>query len=144
MVAVKIDKNEIREGIREGFYTKAYKHTNTLPESDDNDDYSDNKHTVLMYINQDYNVAGVKSFYRDSPQFEGNVRIPILLHQKISQEFNLFMLTEDHYKVLKVCDGFNTIEQITDITQIPLEKLEKMIETLKQKKLISVIKRSEI
>ena len=65
MVAVKIDKNEIRAGIREGFYTKAYKHTNTFHELDDNDDYSNNEHTTLMVINQDYNVAGVKSFYRE-------------------------------------------------------------------------------
>ncbi len=142
MVLVNIDKKEILEGIKAGIYTRIYKHKNPYPDKDDTDDKSDVEHTVLLYINKSYNVAGVKSFFGDSPPLEERSRIPIKLFDKIEMKINLYMLSKDNFIVLKVCDGFNTIEQIADITDLSLDKIEEMIETLRKKRLLQVITRS--
>ncbi|MFX1393749.1 MAG: winged helix-turn-helix domain-containing protein [Promethearchaeota archaeon] len=144
MVAVNIDKKEIREGIKEGIYTKMHKHYNPYPDIEDPDDYSGQDHSVLLYINQSYTVAGVKSFFGDTPPLEGNIRVPIYLYEKIDMKYNLYMLTQNDFTVLKVCDGFNSIENIAEITQIPLEKVEQIIDALRKKRLVQVIKRSEV
>ncbi|MFX1452865.1 MAG: hypothetical protein ACFFCM_18655 [Promethearchaeota archaeon] len=142
MVSVKINKKEIQDGIKEGFYTKLFKHNNPFPDTEDPSDKSYEEHTVLLYINENYNVAGVKSFFGDSPPLHGDLRIPIRLQDKIEMKINLSALTHNDFIVLKVCDGFNTIEQIAEITQIPLENLEKMVETLKKKRFLQVIRTS--
>ncbi|GAG66617.1 unnamed protein product [marine sediment metagenome] len=144
MVAVNIDKKEIREGIKEGIYTKMHKHNNIYPDIEDPNDNSGVDHTVLLYINQSYNVAGVKSFFGDTAPLEGNIRVPIHIYEKIDMKYNLYMLTQNDFNVLKVCDGFNSIEDIAEIMQISLEKIEEIIETLKKKKLIKVFRRSEL
>jgi DNA-binding IscR family transcriptional regulator len=54
----------------------------------------------------------------------------------------LGMLNKDQFKVLKVCDGMNTIEQVAEIAQISPKEIEKMMEELRKKGLVKVIKRT--
>jgi aminopeptidase-like protein len=54
----------------------------------------------------------------------------------------LGMLTKEEFKVLKICDGMNTIEQVAMIAQKDTEEIEKMMEELRNKGLVKVIKRT--
>ena len=54
----------------------------------------------------------------------------------------LGMLTKEQFKVLKICDGMNTIEQVASIAQKNEAEIEKMMEQLRKKGLVRVIKRT--
>ena len=135
-----------------GIYTKEHKHRNLYPDPDDPDDVSGNEHTVFVYINDNYDITGVKSFFGDSPSMSevgaetikagGEVRIPIVVKEVTPLSVQLGMLSMDEYKVLKVCDGMNTLEQCAQITQKPVDKIEKMMDKLRKKGLVEVIRRS--
>jgi len=53
----------------------------------------------------------------------------------------LGMLNKEEFKVLKICDGKNTIEQVASIAQCSVEEIEKMMEKLRKKGLVKVIRR---
>jgi hypothetical protein len=72
----------------------------------------------------------------------GEVRIPVVVKEVTPLSVQLGMLSMDQYKVLKVCDGMNTLEQVAQISQKSVEKIEKMMEVLRKKGLVKVIKRS--
>ena len=65
MVALDIDKKEIINGLEMGIYTKEHVHSNPFPDPDDLDDTSGEEHTIYVYINGDYDVTGVKTYYDD-------------------------------------------------------------------------------
>jgi len=152
MVALRLDKKEITSGLKMGIYTKEHKHINLYPDLEDPDDLSGQEHTVFVYINDNYDVTGVKSFFGDSPAMSdvgakaveagGEVRIPIVVKEVPEMSVHLGMLTMEEYKVLKVCDGMNTVEQCAEIAQKPIEEVEEMMGRLRKKGLIKVIKRS--
>jgi aminopeptidase-like protein len=54
----------------------------------------------------------------------------------------LGMLTKEQFKVLKICDGMNTIENVASIAQKSIDEIEDMMEELRKKGLIRVIKRT--
>ena len=54
MVALRLDKKEIINGLKMGIYTKEHKHINLYPDLDDPDDLSGQEHTVFVYINDNY------------------------------------------------------------------------------------------
>jgi len=151
MVALRLDKKEIINGLKMGIYTKEYKHINLYTDQEDPDDLSGQEHTVYVYINDNYDVTGVKSFFGDSPSMSdvgaeteeagGEVRIPIVVKEVPEMSVHLGMLTMEEYKVLKVCDGMNTVEQCAEIAQKPIEEVEEMMGRLRDKGLIKVIKR---
>jgi hypothetical protein len=152
MVALSVDKNEIHNGIEMGIYTKEFKHRNPKPDLEDPDDLSGEEHTVYVYIDDNYDVTGVKSFFGDSPTIESleeaaaasgatEVRIPIIIKDVPATSVHLGMITPDEYKVLKICDGMNTLEQVAEIAGKKLEVVEKMMEKLHKKGLVDVIKR---
>ena len=151
MVALKIDKDEIKSGLQMGIYTKEYKHRNIYPDPEDPDDSSGEEHTVFVYINENYDITGVHSFFGDAPSLDevgadasqliGEVRIPIVVKDVPEMSVHLGMLSLEEYKVLKVCDGMNTIEQVAEISQKTVEEIEKMTEKLRDKGLVKVIKR---
>ncbi|MFX0141084.1 MAG: hypothetical protein ACFFDN_46025 [Candidatus Hodarchaeota archaeon] len=152
MVSLVIDKNEIINSLKMGIYTKEYKHSNQDPDPEDPDDRSGQEHTIYVYINDNFDVTGVKSFFGSSPTIEeigadivrkgGEVRIPIIVKDIPPMAVQFGMLTKDQFVVLKVCDGMNTIEKVAQITQKSVEEIEKMMEQLREKGLVKVIKRT--
>jgi hypothetical protein len=152
MVALRVDKDEIIDGLKMGIYAKEFKHSNPNPDSEDIDDRSGQEHTVYVYINDNFDVTGVKSFFGESPSTEeigaealqegSEVRIPIVVKEISPMAVQLGMLNKDQFKVLKVCDGMNTIEQVAEIAQISPKEIEKMMEELRKKGLVKVIKRT--
>jgi len=152
MISLSIDKNEIITGLKMGIYTKEYRHINQFPDVEDTDDLSGNEHTIYIYINDNYDITGVKAFFGESPTTEEigaealqdgvEVRIPIVIKEISPMAVQLGMLNKEQFKVLKICDGMNTIEQVAEIAQISIEEIEKMMEQLRKKGLVQVIKRT--
>ena len=150
MVALNVNKKEIINGLQTGIYTKEWKHINSNPDFEDPDDRSGEEHTIYVYINDAYDITGCKSFFGDSPSMEeleasvaagGEVRIPIVVKEIPEMSVHLGMLTPEEFKVLKICDGMNTLEQVAEIAQKSVEDLEAMMEKLRNKGLVKVIKR---
>ena len=151
MVALKVDKKEVINGLQTGIYTKEYKHRNPNPDPEDYDDRSGDEHTIFVYINDSYDVTGVKSFFGDSPSTSdmytegtvkgGEVRIPIVVKEIPQMSVHLGMLTQEEFVILKICDGMNTIDQVAEIAQKPVDEIETMMEKLRKKGLVKVIKR---
>ena len=151
MIALSIDKKEIINSLQMGIYTKEYKHSNEFFDADDPDDLSGQEHTIYIYINDNYDITGVKVFFGESPSTEeigggtvqegGEVRIPIIVKEIPPMAVQLGMLNKEEFKVLKICDGKNTIEQVASIAQCSTEEIENMMEKLRKKGLVKVIKR---
>ncbi len=149
MVALNVNKKEIISGLELGIYTKKWMHQNPFPDYEDPEDHSGEIHTIFIYINDVYDITGVKSFFGDSPSYQsleaaatsGEVKIPIVVKEIPELAVFLGLLTPDEYKVLKVCDGMNTIEQVAEISENPLEKIEAMMLKLRDKGLVDIIRR---
>ncbi|TXT59401.1 MAG: hypothetical protein BAJALOKI2v1_210001 [Promethearchaeota archaeon] len=150
MVNLKVDKSEINKGLKTGIYTKEHKHSNQYPDTEDLDDVSDQEHTIYVYIDENYDVAGVKSFFGDAPSMDdfeaaepgGEVRIPVVVKELPATAVQLGMLTSEQFKLLKVCDGMSTVEEVADIVGKSVEEVDKMLNTLRDKNLVKVIKRA--
>ncbi len=151
MVALKLDKKEIINGLQTGIYTKEYKHFNKHMDTDDPDDRSGEEHSIYIYINDNYDITGVKSFFGDSLSTSEldaaaakkgtEVRIPVVVKDIPELNIHLGMLTQEEYVVLKVCDGMNTIEDVAQIAQKTVEEIEGMMKKLRGKGLVKVIRR---
>lgn len=152
MVALNINKGEIIDGLKMSIYTKEFTHSNPNSDSEDPDDLSGNDHTIYIYINDNYDITGVKTFFGESPTTEEigaeaaeegvEVRIPIVVKEINPMAVQFGMLNKEQFKVLKICDGMNTIEQCAEIAEISVEEIEKMMEQLRKKGLVKVIKRT--
>lgn len=152
MISLSIDKKEIISGLEMGLYTKEYMHANPSPDLEDTDDISGQEHTIFVYINDSYDITGIKTFFGASPTTEeigaesveagSEVRIPVVVKEISPMAVQLGMLTKEQFKVLKICDGMNTIEQVASIAEISVEEIEDMMEQLHKKGLIKVIKRT--
>ena len=152
MVNIRVDKDEIKSGLKMGIYTKEHKHVNPHPDLEDDEDISSQEHTVFIYINDNYDVTGVRSFFGDSPSMSdvgrgtteegGEVRIPIVVKEVQPMSVQLGMISLEEFKLLKVCDGMNSVEQCAEIAQKPIDKIEKMLVKLRKKGLVKVIKRT--
>ncbi len=152
MVNIRVDKKEIADGLKMGLYTKEHKHINPHPDLEDTDDVSGQEHTVYVYINEDFDVTGVKSFFGDAPSItevgvktieeEGEVRIPIVVKEIQPMSVQLGMLTLDEFKLLKACDGMNSLEECAQIAQKPVNDVEDMLDNLRDKGLVKIIKRT--
>jgi hypothetical protein len=152
MISLSIDKKEIISGLEMGLYTKEYMHANPSPDLEDTDDISGQEHTIFVYINDSYDITGIKVFFGESPTTEevgaesveagSEVRIPVIVKEISPMAVQLGMLTKEQFKVLKICDGMNTIEQVASIAQMSAGEIEDMMEKLRKKGLIKVIKRT--
>lgn len=149
MVSLKIDKKEIISGLEMGIYTKEFHHRNRNPDPDDYDDNSGNEHTIYVYINDNYDVTGVKSFFGEMPSIqvsseqilEGEVRIPVVVKEVPEMSVHLGMLTQEEFIILKICDGMNTIPQVAEISGKTVDQIDAMMEKLRKKGLVKVIRR---
>ncbi|MFW9989495.1 MAG: hypothetical protein ACFFC3_12645 [Candidatus Odinarchaeota archaeon] len=152
MVALIIDKDEIIDGLKTSIYTKEFTHKNPHPDLNDSDDLSGNEHTIYIYINENYDITGVKAFFGESPTTteigaqlaeEGaEVRIPILVKEVPPTAVQFGMINKEQFRILKICDGMNTIEQVAEIAQKSVRDIEEMMEQLRKKGLVKVIKRT--
>ncbi|MHA1669708.1 MAG: hypothetical protein ACTSV5_03920 [Promethearchaeota archaeon] len=152
MVALKLNKKEIIDGLKMGIYTKEYKHVNKYPDLEDTEDLSAQEHTIYIYINDNYDITGVKSFFGDSPsmtdisaaaaQVGEEVRIPVVVKDVPEMSVHLGMLAMEEYKLLKVCDGMCTVEEVATIIQKSIDDTEKMLDKMRKKGLVKVIRRS--
>lgn len=143
MVNLVIDKDEIKNGLQTGIYTKNYPHSNFHP---DPDDASGQEHNIHIYVNEKYEITGVKSFMGEAPSTDSfggtGARIPIVVKEIPEMSVHLGMLTPEEYKVLKICDGNNSLEQVAVIAEKSVEDIEKMMEKLRDKGLVKVIIRA--
>ena len=151
MVNLHVNKEEISDGLSMGMYKKEYKHKNNRPDPEDTDDKSGGEHSVYVYINDKFDVTGVNAFFGESPTMEameaatttGEVQIPIVVKEIPPMSVHLGMLTQEEFKVLKICDGMNTIEQVASIAGKDVSEVEKMMEKLHKKGLVDIIKRTK-
>ena len=149
MVALDVGKEEIHDGLDMGIFTKEFKHSNTHPDAEDPDDNSGEEHSVFVYIDDKYDVTGVKAFFGESPSMEemsagsisGEVRIPIVVKEIPPMSVHLGMITPAEFKVLKICDGMNNMEQVAEIAGKKISDIEKMMEKLHKKGLVDIIRR---
>jgi hypothetical protein len=135
-----------------GIYTKEHKHINPIPDPEDVDDVSGQENTVYIYIDENYDITGVRSFFGDSPSMSdvggtsiepgGEVKIPIVVKEVQPMSVQLGMISMDEFNLLKVCDGMNSVEQCAEITQKPVDKIEDMLDKLRKKGLVKVIRRT--
>ncbi|MHA1730530.1 MAG: hypothetical protein ACTSU5_01230 [Promethearchaeota archaeon] len=143
-VALKIDKDEINSNLQTGIYVHYHKHANQFPSGED--DESQKEHTVAVYIDKNYNVRGVKCFFGDAPSSSevggAGAKIPIVVKKIPPMSVHLGMLSPDEYKVLQICDGNNTLEQVAEIADKTMSELEEMMERLRDKGLVQIIKRA--
>ncbi|MFX1237631.1 MAG: hypothetical protein ACFFAS_08820 [Promethearchaeota archaeon] len=151
MVALDISKKEILNGLRTGIYTKEYIHSNPFPDPDDYDDNSGQEHHIYVYINADYDVTGVKSFFGDMPSMTeidadlveqgGEVMIPVVVKEIPEMSVHLGMLSQEEFIILKACDGMNTIPQVASISGKTVDEIENMMQRLHKKGLVKLIRR---
>ncbi len=146
MVPLTIDKDEIHNGLLTGIYTKRYPHFNPRPDLDEPDDRSGEEHNIHIYINDKYEITGAKSFFGEVPATESyggvGARIPVVVKEVSEISIQFGMLTQDEYKVLKICDGNNSLEQVAAIAEKSVEEIEKMMDKLRKKGLVKVIIRA--
>jgi len=144
LLSIPIDRNTIEAGLDTGLYINSYYHTNPLYDPEDPEDYSNNPHTSLIYIDKNHDVRGVRSFYgreMSSDEIKKGSRIPIVIKEIPKMVLQLGMLTQEEFNILKLCDGNNSVENVAEIEKINIDALEKIILKLKKKGLINIITR---
>ena len=145
IVDADINRENIRNGLQTGLYI--YKHTHTNPDKDveDPDDRSDVTHSCQIYIDANYDVRGVRTFFGETisaEEMEKGAKIPIVVKDIPPMSVHLGMLSPEEFKILQTCDGNNTMEDVSEISGLPLDRLEKMMVKLREKGLINIIRRS--
>ena len=70
------------------------------------------------------------------------VRVPIVVKDVPKTSVDFGMLTQEEFKILKICDGMNTIEKVAKIVNKSVEEIEIIMEKLRKKGLVKVIKRT--
>ena len=145
IVDVEIDKDAIRNGLQTGLFIYKHTHTNPLHDEDEPDDLSNKEHTSMIYIDAKYDVRGVRTFFGleiSSEELDKGAKIPIVVKEIPPMSVHLGMLSPEEYKILQTCDGNNTMVDVADIAGLEVERLEKMMEKLREKGLINIIRRS--
>lgn len=145
ILSVSIDRNTIEEKLDTGLYIHSYYHTNPLYDSEDPEDHSNNPHTSLIYIDNNHEVRGVRSFFgteMSSDEMKKGSRIPIVIKEISMMVLQLGMVSQEEFNILKLCDGNNSIENVAEIEKIKQAEIEKIILKLRKKRLINIITRA--
>ena len=142
ILSVRIDKEAIRSGLQTGLYIYKYTHNNPDYDEDDPDDLSYQDHTCSIYIDSNYEVRGVQTYFGTEPSSEDlkkGTKIPIVVKDIPAMSVNLGMLSPKEYKILQLCDGNNSVEVVADIAGIGMDEFQTMIEKLEQKGLVNMV-----
>jgi hypothetical protein len=145
IVGAQIDKEAIRNGLQTGLYIFKYTHSNTSKDPEDSEDTSDREHSVMIYIDAKYDVRGVRTFFGksiSSEELEKGAKIPIVVKEIPPMSVHLGMLSPEEFKILQVCDGNNDLNDVSEISGLPVDRLEKMMNKLREKGLINIIRRA--
>ncbi|MHA1821095.1 MAG: hypothetical protein ACTSU2_15905 [Promethearchaeota archaeon] len=143
VIYLEIDKEKIRNGLQTGLYIHKYKHRNEHADVEDPEDKSWEEHTLAVYIDSNYEVRGIKAYFGDSPLTDdvitAGTRIPVTVKDIPPMSVHLGMLSPDEYRILQLCDGNNTLEDVAKISGTSMEELENMMAKLKDKGLVKII-----
>ncbi|MBD3351219.1 MAG: hypothetical protein GF364_07010 [Candidatus Lokiarchaeota archaeon] len=143
VIGLDINKEDIRNGLQTGLYIYKYKHSNAHSDPDDPTDESWKEHTAGVYIDNKYEVRGIKCYFGDTPltaeKIEEGTKVPIVEKDIPPMSVHLGMISPDEYRILQLCDGDNTLNEVADISGMDMKELEKMMAKLKEKGLISLI-----
>lgn len=145
IIAVQINKEDIRNGLQTGLYIHRYPHKNAQKDEEDNEDRSDTEHSVMVYIDAHLDVRGVRTFFGrqiSSEELEKGAKIPIVVKEIPPMSVHLGMLSPEEYKILQVCDGNNTLDDVSEISGMGVDRLEKMMQKLRDKGLVNIIRRA--
>jgi len=145
VVGMDINKEDIRNGLQTGLYIFKYKHKNPHPDLEDPNDRSWEEHTAAVYIDNKYEVRGIKCYFGESPltdkKLDPGTEIPVVEKAIPAMSVHLGMISPDEYKILQLCDGNNTLKDVAEISGMDIMALREMMNKLKEKGLISLIKR---
>ncbi|SRR6056297_1922423 len=142
---IEIDKEDIRNGLQTGLYIYKYTHTNPDHDPDDPEDLSHKEHTAQIYIDANYDVRGVRCFFGtelSTKEISEGAKIPIVVKEIPPMSVHLGMLSPAEYKLLQTCDGNNTLSDVAEIMEEPIENVENMIKKLRDKGLVNLILRA--
>lgn len=145
IIPVEINKEDIRNGLQTGLFIHKHTHINKNKDPEETEDKSDTEHTVMIYIDAKYDVRGVRTFFGrqiSSEELDKGARIPIVVKEIPAMSVHLGMLSPEEYKILLMCDGNATLEDVAEISGFPIDRLEKMMVKLKEKGLIYIIRRT--
>ncbi|OLS11954.1 MAG: hypothetical protein RBG13Loki_4426, partial [Promethearchaeota archaeon CR_4] len=96
-IPLKIEKEEILNGLETGIYVKYHVHTNPRPPADTNHP-SNFSHTAAVYIDQDYNIKGTKCFMGTEMSSKdvgvAGSRIPVVIKNIPPMSVHLGMLSQ--------------------------------------------------
>ena len=142
---IEINKEEIRNGLHTGLFVFKYFHTNPLADPEDPEDLSGKEHTTQIYIDNKYNVTGVRCYFGrelSKDEMGEGAMIPIIIKEAPPMAVAMGMLTQDEFNIMKMCDGNNTLQDVAELTSKTLKQLDKLMKGLKSKGLINLIQRS--
>jgi hypothetical protein len=142
IVSVGLDKNAIRSGLQTGLFIHRYLHTNDKYDPEDSEDQSNKEHTCAIYIDSNYDVRGVLSWFGKEPSSEDiqrGTRIPIVVKDIPPMSVHLGMLSPKEFKILQLCDGNNSVEVVSEIAGIDMKEFDGMLDKLKQKGLVNIV-----
>jgi hypothetical protein len=143
VIGTDIVKEDIRNGLQTGLYIYKYVHKNLHHDVEDTEDKSWMDHTTAVYINGEYEVKGIKNYFGEfSVENKGGAVIPICVKDIPPMSVHLGMLSPEEYRILQLCDGNNTLDSVAEIASISRADLDKMMDKLKDKGLVNLIKRS--
>jgi hypothetical protein len=145
IVAAEISKDTIRNGLQMGLYIHKHTHANPNKDPEDLEDLSNRVHTCLIYIDVNYDVRGVRTFFGETisaEEMEKGSRVPIVVKEIPPMSVFLGMLSNEEFNILQICDGNNTLEDVAEISGIPIDQLEKMMIKIREKGLIYIIRRA--
>ncbi len=142
IVSVQLDKQAIKNGLQTGLYIYRYVHTNPKYDPDDPEDQSNKEHTAAIYIDSNYDVRGVITWFGKEPSSEvlsKGTKIPIVVKEIPPMSVHLGMLSPKEFKILQLCDGNNSVETAAEIMGIDKKEFEAMLDKLKQKELVNIV-----
>ncbi len=144
IIEMDIDKDLIRNKLKTGIFMHRYVHKNDNPDPDDPDDQSGQEHSCSIFIDSNYQIKKIQCFFGDDVPIsakEGD-RLPICIKKIPEASVRIGMVTRQQYKLLQLCDGNNTLTDIAQITELGPEALDKVMDELRDKRLIDIIIRS--
>ena len=144
VVGMDIDKEELRTGLEAGFFLYKHKHKNNSSDLDDAFDEAWKEHTSAVYIDDNYKVKQVKSYFGEEivvTAVQGD-RIPVVVKKVPAAAVRIGMLTQEQFKIIQLCDGTSTLTDIAHIAEVSIETLDQIMDELRGKGMINVIIRS--